>query len=357
MEGRTFLAENSRGYLPPALGDVNGDGFEDLVAVVEPIWPSVLGGLMVALGSGDGTLGRPQFFPAGSSPTGVALADLDGDGDLDAAVSNWNAGEVSVLLGSGAGSFEAPVAYPVGKLPNSVATWDLSGDGVPDLVVTHTWTSFSEPGVGMILLGKGDGTFHPGQVIPGLKNTRGASAGDLDGDGILDLAFANLGLLDVGIVLGLGGGAFGPMQAVAVGSGQSAVGIGDFDADGLLDLATALPSKGELAVLPGLGDGTFGPDSRLAAVGEAESMVVGDIDGDGIEDLAMGMLGQLASPAGAVSVFLGSPFGAFTEPLRFATGERPGSVSLADLDGDGRVDLCAASWHMPSGVFVLLSQH
>ena len=89
----------------------------------------------VLLGDGLGSFGAATNFAVGTSPSQVAVSDLNGDGKLDLVVPNFNQGNVSILLGNGAGSF-AKTDIPTASQSMSVAIADFSGDGKPDLVVT-----------------------------------------------------------------------------------------------------------------------------------------------------------------------------------------------------------------------------
>ena len=87
-----------------AIADVNLDSHPDVLVVSTS-------GLEVRLGSGDGMLGAPASFPAGSAQF-LTLGDLDGDGDADA-VTSADSLHVGVLLGQGDGTFSSPVSFPV----------------------------------------------------------------------------------------------------------------------------------------------------------------------------------------------------------------------------------------------------
>jgi hypothetical protein len=122
-----------------AFGDFNRDGIPDLVATSSGDYSTGQGGnLSLLLGNGDGTFQPAVHYTAGLGPGSVSVADLNGDGILDVAVSNLLSGDVSVFLGKGDGTFGAPVNYAVGpfwaggpNIKSSLAVQDFNGDGFP----------------------------------------------------------------------------------------------------------------------------------------------------------------------------------------------------------------------------------
>jgi hypothetical protein len=123
---------------------------------------------------------------------GIAVADLNGDGKPDLAVTNYESDDVGVLIGNGDGTFQPAATYGSGgDGPHSVAVADLNGDSKPDLVVANTlvWQAGVQVGV---LLGDGDGTF-PTTVTydsDGLDPLSVAVA-DVNGDGAPDVLVAS----------------------------------------------------------------------------------------------------------------------------------------------------------------------
>jgi FG-GAP-like repeat/Calx-beta domain/FG-GAP repeat len=125
-----------------ALGDVNGDGKPDLVvtndrdstvSVLLNLTPS---GATVAL------FAPQQIFATGTFPRSAVLGDVNGDGKLDILLANAGNTTVSVLLnttapGAATASFAAQQTFAAGTTPSSVALGDINGDGKPDLVVTN----------------------------------------------------------------------------------------------------------------------------------------------------------------------------------------------------------------------------
>ena len=113
-----------------ALGDVNGDTKLDIVAISG-------GSLSVFLGNGDGTFQpRTDYSIGGSDPYQVALADLNSDGALDAAVASYGGSRLFTLLNNGDGTFGGQTTYNPGGNPISVTVGDYNRDGLMDLATS-----------------------------------------------------------------------------------------------------------------------------------------------------------------------------------------------------------------------------
>jgi hypothetical protein len=192
----TFVLGN--GNFPQALtvGDFNGDGLLDLAATDIAATVNV-GNVTILLGTGGGSFGAPTTFAVEVTPLSLAVADFNGDGHLDLAVVNRDGpgpgvdpGTVSILLGIGDGSFLPQTVFTVGSEPQSVAVADFNGDGHPDLAVSN-----SDDRTVSVLLGTGTGSFGPQSTLaagPGFDvvegGTEAVAVGDFNGDGRPDLA-------------------------------------------------------------------------------------------------------------------------------------------------------------------------
>jgi hypothetical protein len=125
-----------------ATADFNGDGKVDLAVVYTGSFASTgetAGGVAILLGNGDGTFQKAVSYPAGVNALHVAIADLNGDGKLDLAVSADTGNNVTILLGNGDGTFRtgSTISAESGQNPAAVIAADFNGDGHLDLATAN----------------------------------------------------------------------------------------------------------------------------------------------------------------------------------------------------------------------------
>lgn len=296
-------------------------------------------------GMTDGSFGSQQTFGTGtnSRPFSVTSVDINGDGKLDLVVANENTNTVGILLGNGDGTFAAQVTYTAGagSNPTLATVGDVNGDGRPDIIVSNFLS-----GIG-VLLQNANGTFAAPVTYATGSKPRSATLADVNGDGKLDIVLANFGTTTVSVLKGNGNGTFQTQQTFAVGNAPRAVTVADFNGDGKLDLAVVNSTDSTLGVLLGVGDGTFGTQQTYSAGNKPLSVAAADLNGDGKADIVVTNNGKfnVSSPSdpGSVGVYLGNGNGTFATAQTFTAGAFPISTSIADLNGDGKPDLAAAS--------------
>ena len=232
-----FLAQDEPFYA--AVSDVNGDGKLDIVA-----GNGVSDSVSVLLGNGNGTFQAQTTFSAGNNPIFVALSDLNGDGKPDIVAANYSSGTTaSILLGNGDGTFQSPSSVTTGFKPISLALYDMNGDGRTDIVVANDGAESIS-----VLLGNGNGTFQTHVTYAATDRPRSAVLGDVNGDGKIDVIYGTRASNNVGVLLGNGDGTLQSQLVFATGNIIRAVAVSDFNGDGRLDFTSSnfTPSSGSV---------------------------------------------------------------------------------------------------------------
>ena len=179
------LPTTATGPIAMTSSDFNSDGNLDLAIVNQ-----TTNNVAVLLGNGNATfsLATGSPFAVGKSPVAIASADLNDDSHPDLAVVNQTDNTVSVLLGNGDGTFTSALNSPLatGQAPTAVAIADFNGDGVPDIAVTDPQTDSVS-----VFLGLGQGLFAPAFELPVGTNPTAILAASLSGATLPDVAITD----------------------------------------------------------------------------------------------------------------------------------------------------------------------
>ncbi len=343
----SVLAGNGDGTLRPrqsysvgfnpsflATGDFGGNGRMD-VAVAEKT-----GNLLaVFFNDGNGNLGKPVVTSLLKQPTAIAVADFDLDGHADLALANAD-GTISVLLGKGAGLFHAlpDLGIANGSL-TAIVAGDFNKDGKADLAITQAGQNLTS-----VLLGKGDGTFTRSASYSAGNAPVSAIVADVDGDGVPDLVVISHASNTFSVLGGNGDGTFRNSKDFVAGNAPLAAVAGDFYGNGRADMAIVNYSSQSVSLPFANGDGTFKASRSYAAGQNPVSIASGNLDGSKTAGLVVAnYCGSDAGcgSAGSVAVFLADSTGAYRLSSSYNVGAGPVSVSLADVNGDGKLDIVA----------------
>ena len=332
-----------------AVADVNGDGKPDLLTL-----STISNTVSVLLGTGTGSFGAVTTFSTGvnSRPLSLVVADVNGDGKADVLTANSYTDAVGVLLGTGTGSFGAVIMFSTGVFtqPYDLAVADVNGDGKAD-VLTANWGTNSAG----VLLGTGTGSFGTATIYSTGANSLpyNIAVADVNGDGKPDLLTANSTSSTAGVLLGTGTGSFGAVTAFGTGTNSypHGIAVADVNGDRKLDLLTA-NTNSTAGVLLGTGTGSFGAATTFSTGSSSQSndIAVADVNGDGQPDLLTANFNT-----NSAGVLLGTGTGSFGAVTQFSMGgsSLPSGIVAADVNGDGKPDLLTANSGSSSAAVLL----
>lgn len=298
--------------------------------------------------SGDIAFGSQQVLAAGTNPISVIISDIDHDGKPDLVVADYSTSSVSVLRNTstaGSASFATGLSFATGSDPFSVGVADIDGDGKPDVVAVNQ----NDNTISVLRNTSSVGSISfAAQVTFSIGNSpNNLSISDIDGDGKPDVAVANYNGSNLSVLRNtstVGTISFATAVSFATGFQSTSIVAGDIDGDGKPDLAVGNSGNADISVLRNtsiVGTISFATQVTFATGTGPFSISIGDIDGDGKPDLAVANDGS-----STVSVLRNTSISGtinFATQLTFSTGSEPLFVAIGDIDGDGKPDLAVAN--------------
>jgi FG-GAP-like repeat len=337
-----------------ASGDLNGDGLPDLLITGPGLENS-----QVFLNNGDGTF-KAGPTVAENEPLILMdghLADVNGDGCIDAVVADATAG-VWVALGDCSGNFKTTQLFPMGDSPAAVRVADINGDGILDLVTTSTPVigSFNVSSIGNTLdvaFGDGKGNFGIGRTYQGPGESLSLAVADFNGDGKEDVVTINNDTSSATLYLNDGTGSFGFPQGIYSGISNQNVALSpevgpsfaDLNGDGATDaFFIGYASNPDFYAISFLNDGTgrFAPavasDSGLAFQNIGDHRL-GDFRSSGKLDLlAIGRDIAFSGSSQYILFMQGNGDGTFGKGTLVTPNGADGLLAIGDFNKDGKLD-------------------
>jgi len=322
------------------IADLNGDGSLDVAITHIRKGPLGYGdgGIWVYLNGGNGTFALAGDYAVGTAPLPIVAVDVNGDNRVDLAAKEWggDTDAVYVLLNKGDGTFTAPVSYFAG----GDAFWaivDVNGDAMADIMSTSGYPLE----VLHVLINNGNGTFAPKVDYPtGLRYVDNqVRAADLNGDGLAELIYASKsqGTQTISVLMNNGNGTFAarvdyPMGIYEVGMHDRDIALADLNGDARADLlfTWTWPSQ-TLTVAMNNGDGTFAPKVDYLVNDYASDVIAGDLNGDGVVDLVVNGTKS--------SVIMNNGDGTLAPAIAYDFDWA--TSGIVDMNGDGNQDLIA----------------
>ena len=344
------------GHSVAGAGDVDGDGFDDIIIgapLRDPDCSPQSGGINIL----SGFHGGPLFAAVGTpgarlGSTVIGIGDVNGDGHDDVAASAPGIGKVYIYDAYNNSVLRTFAGAVIGKYGHSIANvGDLDGDGGNEIAIGAPYTGLSfMPGKVFIYNGTTGTMLHCwlGQAGDGFGFSV-AGASDVNGDGFDDVAvgapWAHVDEQSTGRVEVRSGQTGQLVKAINASSdfcryGASVAGLGDLDGDGMSDFIVGAPQagtsdQGAAFVYPGTPN-TLGIESSdiLTPSGTPTFVASGDLNNDGLPDVV-----TVSTALDRISIFLTAADGSLQAPINKAAGDGPNSVALGDFDLDGDQDL------------------
>ena len=347
-----------------AIGDIDGDGKPDLVASnYASNTVSVFRNLSTTGAITTGSFAAKVDFATGSTPIFMSVTDIDGDSKPEIIVANNGSNTVSILRNTAtsgvinASSFAAKVDFVTGSSPIGLAVGDMDGDGRVEIVTSNNLSNtisvfHNTANSGVITTS----TFAPKVDFATGNRPCAVVMADLDKDGKLDIAVVNQSSNTISVFRSLIVGGVINSTSIAgkvdfvTGTSPQNLAVVDIDQDGNLDIAVTNNTTNNVSVfrntssVGSITTGSFAAKVDFAAGTGAFAISIGDIDGDTKPDMVVS--NQTANTVSVIrnTATIGAiNAGSFAAKVDFATGTGARYVAVGDLDADGKADIVVAN--------------
>jgi probable HAF family extracellular repeat protein len=310
------------------------------------------GGFDIAVGHGSVRKGElfgekpvtPKFAgPAnlttlGAKPVALVVADFNNDKHPDIATADSGGNDVTIFMNNGNGTYAAGKKIAVGHNPVGIVAGDFNGDGKVDLAVADQGDNAVH-----FLIGAGNGTFKFAASGLAAAAPNGIAAFNFNGDNTTDLVVSDRNTKQITLFLSKKGGGFAPGVTMNVQTLPNAITIADVNGDGFADILVSnsggngSTTHGSVSILLGNGKGGFGAASSFPDLTGPASLTTADFDGDGSVDIITANPGNTSA-----AILFGDGKGHFSPGAKLNPGTTPQAVVAGDFNGDGIVDLAAA---------------
>jgi hypothetical protein len=310
-----------------AMGDINGDGNLDYV-----VSHRASGTVSVQLGNGTGGFTTGITVIVGPEPVSVVLGDIDWDGKLDLATANYGNNTASYCYGDGTGRFGQVSNVSTPARPVKVILADMDQTGYPELIVAGETTV-------QVRTNYRGQLFEFGYLSVNMygPNTS-VAAGLVDTDHRTDLVTSTYSN-SFSVATASSSGSFNSAFTPFASGGLTSVAIGDINEDGFPDLIGTSYNEQYVTVRFNYGSQNYFLVQKDYPVGgNPRDVVVRDVNGDGHLDLLTANDAQ-----SSVSVRLGDGRGSFTPAGDYPVGTRPIGLVVGDVNNDGRFDFVTAN--------------